>query len=86
MKLPDDSNLYSYNENLDDLHLETNKLIQTSWYLSDDNQLSVTDICNDNIIILDKMRAIILHLELVTDEILKLQGREIDTDIQMDKQ
>lgn len=85
MKLPKDFNLYSYNENLDSLNIETNKLVENPWYLADDERLSITDICNDNIMILDKMRAIITHLELVTDEILKLQGRKVDRDIQVDR-
>lgn len=85
MKIPDNINLYRYNQNLEELYFHAEKLVEDDWMLLAEERLSITDICNQNMMILDTMRAIILHLELVTDEILKLQGRQNDTDIQVDR-
>ncbi len=69
MKLPEKMNLYKHNESLEDLHTVAQMLLMPHQDKADWKDVKI--ICTDNLRRLKKISAIITHLELAIDEVLK---------------
>ncbi len=69
MKLPKDYDLYAHNKQIDNLNI-----IAASLAFDYCKDTFVKDICDSNLINLRKLSDIIMHLQLVCEEVLKVPG------------
>jgi hypothetical protein len=69
MKLPKSHDLYNINKQLDNL-----AIIAASLNYEHMQDSIIQQICEDNLINLRKVNAIIIHLELAIEEVLKVPG------------
>jgi len=70
MKLPHKFDKYSHNSQMDKL----NSLVTNLTWDCGSKECNIKQICTDNLERLKKISAIITHLELVIDEVLKVPG------------
>lgn len=68
MKLPKECDIYKINDYLEQLFVVAAELSQEHMH-----DLKVNDICERNLINLTRLSAIIVHLELAIDEVMRIK-------------
>ena len=68
MKLPQQYDLYQHNRYCDELYGIALELNHPLW------STDIKGVCMENLLLLKKLSAIITHLELAIDEVLKVPG------------